>query len=645
MQTIAVQLQTILRRALASLPEPPPGDFAASVSPAADTRFGDYQTNVAMILAKPRRTNPRALATQIVAALQADAALADLSDPPEIAGAGFINFRLKQEFLARLLAALDADPARLGLDRPARPLRVVIDLSGPNIAKPMHVGHLRSTIIGDCLARVARFVGYEVVTDNHLGDWGTQFGKEIYGWKNFLNREALAADPLAEMVRVYQLASSLAEVNPGEETARQLAVLREAAVGDMIASFAGQPGVTPEALDKMRGEALAVITEADRKQTLAIAEACRAELASLQAGDPENTAIWQQCVDLSRAELDRIYARLGIHFDYQYGESFFNSKLAPLVARLEKSGVAQPGEERNGKRPLVVFFPDNPKLAENPAMIRKGDGAFNYATTDLATYEQRVNELHADTLWYVVGAPQALHFEQLNAIARRMGYAVPLVHIPFGSILGEDRKIMRTRSGENVALRDLLDEAVERARKVVDEKNATRDEPLSEEEKAEIARVVGLGAVKYAELSQHRLTDYVFSWDKMLSFQGNTAPYLQNAYVRIRSIFRRGELDPESAGDGGETLVLTEPAERELARKLAQFAETVPAVLEDFRPNLLANYLYELAGTFHAFFEACPVLKADAGSQRETRLTLCRVTMRALRVGLGLMGIEVPERM
>ena len=640
MPTIAVQLQTLLRRALATLPDPLPEDFEAAVSPAADTRFGDYQTNVAMTLAKARRMNPRALATQIVAALTTDPALASISTPPEIAGAGFINFRLLPEFLARELAALDTDPARLGLDLLSQPHRVVIDLSGPNIAKPMHVGHLRSTIIGDCLARVARFVGYEVVTDNHLGDWGTQFGKVIYGWKNFLNPASLAVDPLAELVRVYQLASSLAEINPGPETARQIAEGQQAAVEDMLRTFRGQPGVDDDALEKMRREAIAVITEADRKQTLAIADACRHELTQLQSGDPQNTAIWQQCVDLSRAELDKIYEELGVRFNYQYGESFFNSKLGPLVARLEKSGVAQPGEERNGKRPLVVFFPGDPKLADFPAMIRKGDGAFNYTTTDIATYEQRVNEIGADTLWYVVGAPQSLHFEQLNGIVRRMGNTVALTHIPFGSILGEDRKIMRTRSGENVALRDLLDEAVERARRVVDEKNAA----LPEDERAEIARIVGLGAVKYAELSQHRLTDYIFSWDRMLSFQGNTAPYLQNAYVRIRSIFRRGELDPEAPA-GSESLALTEPAERDLAKKLAQFAETVPAVLDDFRPNLLANYLYELAGAFHTFFEACPVLKADAGSQRETRLTLCRVTMRTLRVGLGLLGIEVPERM
>ena len=635
MQTIAVQLQTVLRRALATLPEPLPTDFDVIVSPAADTRFGDYQTNVAMTLAKAGRTNPRALATQIVAALTADPVLAGISAPPEIAGAGFINFRLTPEFLARELAALEADPERLGLAKTEQPRRVVIDLSGPNIAKPMHVGHLRSTIIGDCLARVARFVGHEVVTDNHLGDWGTQFGKVIYGWKSFLNRDALAADPLAELVRVYQLANSLSDSNPNEETARQLAELRVAAVEDMLASFKGQPGMDDAAMAKMRLEALAVITEADRKQTLAIAEACRVELVKLQAGDPENLGIWQQCVDLSRAELDKIYDRLGVRFDYQYGESFFNSKLAPLAARLEKTGVAQESEGA-----LVTFFPDVPTLAGSPAIIRKRDGAFNYTTTDIATYEQRVNELHGEALWYVVGAPQARHFEQINAIVRRMGYAVALTHIPFGSVLGEDRKMLSTRKGTGSSLDSLLDEAEERARVIVEEKNAA----LPAVEKAEITRIVGLGAVRYAELSQHRMTDYIFSWDKMLSFQGNTAPYLQNAFVRIRSIFRRGDLDPE--GPVGEwPLALTESAEKALAKKLAQFAEAVPAVLEDFRPNLLANYLYELAGTFHAFFEACPVLKAEAGTQRETRLTLCRVTMRTLRVGLGLLGIEVPERM
>ena len=630
MPTVVSQLQAILRRALATLPGMP-ADFDAGVTPAADLRFGDYQANAAMTLAKARRTNPRVLATQIVDALKADAELEKISEPPEIAGAGFINFRLKPEFLAAHLTMLDADPVYLGLPKPEKTLKVVIDFSSPNVAKPMHVGHLRSTIIGDCLARVARFVGHGVVTDNHLGDWGTQFGKVIYGWKHFLNETALATDPLAELVRVYQEANILAE---GGDIAHRLELLvenesqlHEKFTGTVIGDALGEPNRQRTA-DEFRTKV--------PPASFGAADACRAELARLQSGDPENLEIWQRCVDLSRAELDRIYTRLGVSFDFTFGESYFNPQLPGIVAELEKSGIAQESEGA-----LVVFFPDEPKLADKPAIIRKRDGAFNYATTDIATYEQRVGELGRDALWVVVGAPQALHFEQLNAIVRRMGYAVPITHVPFGSILGEDRKIMRTRSGDNVALKDLLDEAEERARAVVAEKNPE----LPDDEKTAIARVIGLGAVKYAELSQHRLTDYVFNWDRMLSFQGNTAPYLQNAYVRIRSIFRRGELDPEAAGAAEVSLALTEPAERDLARKLAQFAETLPAVLDDFRPNLLANYLYELAGTFHSFFEACPVLKAEAGTPRETRLTLCRVTMRTLRTGLGLLGIDVPERM
>ncbi len=644
--TIASQLQAILRRALVTLPEPPPADFDASVSPAADTRFGDYQANVAMTLAKQRRTNPRALATQIVDALKADAALESISAPPEIAGAGFINFRLKPEFLAAQLAALDADPERLGLEKPAHPLTVVIDLSGPNIAKPMHVGHLRSTIIGDALARVARFAGHKVITDNHLGDWGTQFGRIIFGWwqAEAYDKEAfalaLASDPLGELVRIYQLVDQLIKKqddfdrywNALMEKAKALAAQNEA---EGIQESGAATLDRAEALisEPKPASGFGYVIKESTDKPISIIERCRLELVKLQSGDPENLAIWQRCVDLSRKELNKIYAELTVHFDHQFGESHFNDKLAPLVARLEKEGIAQPSEGA-----LVAFFPDIPKLADKPAIIRKRDGAFNYTTTDVATYEQRVNEFHADAIWYVVGAPQALHFEQINAIVRRMGYTVPLTHIPFGSILGEDRKIMRTRSGDNVALRDLLDEAVERAHQIVGEKNA--DMPA--DEKAEIARIIGLGAVKYAELSQHRLTDYIFSWDRMLSFQGNTAPYLQNAYVRIQSIFRRAAEAgvPESA-TGGES---TEPAELQLAKKLAQFAETVPAVLEDFRPNLLANYLYELANDFHGFYEACPVLKA-ADETRATRLTLCRVAARTLRTGLGLLGIEVPERM
>ncbi len=569
-------LSAALRRALDALPEPPPADFSAPVTAAADPRFGDYQANAAMALAKARKVNPRALAGEIVEKLKGDAELARISAEPTIAGPGFINFTLKPEFLAARTRAL-LDDTKLGVPTAEKPETVVIDFSSPNIAKPMHVGHLRSTLIGDCLARVARFLGHKVIADNHLGDWGTQFGKVIYGWKNSLDRTRLAAGPLAELVRIYQVANTAAETDP------------------------------------------------------AAADGCRAELAKLQSGDPENVGIWRECVRISCEDLDRIYARLGVHFDFQLGESHFNPRLAPLVGELIGKGIAR---ESDGA--ICIFFPDNPKLAEKPAIIRKRDGAFNYATTDLATLELRVNDWGGTKLWYVVGAPQALHFEQINAAARQMGIRVPITHITFGSILGEDRKIMRTRSGENVALRDLLDEAETRAAAIITE----RSPDLPEGDRAETARIIGLGAVKYAELSQHRLTDYVFAWDRMLSFQGNTAPYLQNAYVRIRSIFRRSGAEFRAP----ERVVLQEPAELALAKKLAQFAESVPAVIDDFRPNLLAHYLYELSDVFHGFYEACPVLKSE-GATRDTRLALCELTARVLRTGLDLLGIAVPERM
>ena len=586
-------IEAALRRALVE-----EASFGPVVAPAADTRFGDYQSNAAMVLAKSRRTNPRALAAEIQGQLNADPALAELCAPVEIAGPGFLNFRLRPEFLAARLGELLADDERLGVAPVARPERIVVDLSSPNIAKPMHVGHLRSTVIGDALARTARFLGHTVITDNHLGDWGTQFGLVIYGWKHFRDEAALAGDALAELVRIYQV------------TAERVRAEKQAPAEGEI-----EPG---------------------EKAGSPVADACREETAKLQSGDPENLAIWQRCIDLSRAELEKIYAGLGVHFDLYRGESFYNDRLGPLVAQLLEQGIAEPSEGA-----LVIYFREDPKLADKPALIRKRDGAFNYTTTDLATIESRTGELGATAIWNIVGTPQTLHFEQVNAAARRMGIIVPYTHIAFGSILGEDRRLMRTRSGDSVALRDLLEEAVTRARAIVDEKNAA----LPDAEKAEIARRIGLGAVKYADLSQHRLTDYVFSWDRMLSFQGNTAPYLQNAYVRVRSIFRRGELDPDTTPavpPGG--FVLTETAERDLARKLAQFAEAVPAVLDDFRPNLLANYLYELAGTFHGFFEACPVLKAE-GAARATRLALCAVTARVLARGLDLLGIEVPERM
>jgi arginyl-tRNA synthetase len=568
METFQTLLTRELSRALAAAGLSGAGD----VVPATDARFGDYQTNAALVLAKQRGENPRKLAQQIIDHLE----VAEWCETPTIAGAGFVNLALKPQAVAARAAQLLQDD-RLGVSLAETPRRIVIDFGSPNVAKPMHVGHIRSTVLGDALARIAKFLGHDVIRDNHIGDWGTQFGMVIYGWKNLLDREALERDPIAELVRIYKTANELTKSDP------------------------------------------------------AVRDACRNELVRLQAGNEENLRIWNECVALSMREFEAAYQILDIHYDIQRGESFYNGRLPAVVDRLLKSGLAEISEGA-----VCVFFRDIPELAERPCIVRKSDGGFNYATTDVATVDYRVRDLGADTVWIVTGAPQQLHFQQIFELARREGFTTDFRHITHGSILGEDRKLMKTRSGDNVPLRELLDEAVFRAQKIVAQKNPDLDEA----EKNAIAQTIGIGAVKYADLSQYRMTDYIFSWDRMLSFQGNTAPYLQNAYVRIRSIFRKAGEEFSAPNE----IVLTEPAELILAKRLAQFAETVPQVLNDFRPNILANYLFELANAFHAFYEACPVLKADEPG-RATRLALCELTARMLQRGLELLGIAVPERM
>src|SRR5438045_7881497 len=509
MQTFQSLLTKKLSDALARAGLPEVGELTQATDP----RFGDYQSNVAFWLGKQRDENPRALAGKILARLDVD----DVCERPAVAGAGFINFTLRSAAIQKQAFEVLQDD-RLGVAETESPRRIVIDFGSPNVVKPMHVGHIRSTVLGDALARVAKFLGHEVIRDNHVGDWGTQFGMVIWGWKNLLDRQALQRNPLAEIVRVYK------ETN--ERASRD--------------------------------------TE--------VREACRQELVKLQAGDKENTDIWNECVAFSMQDFERVYKLLDIRYDLQCGESFYNDQLPKVVDRLLKAGIAEISEGA-----VVVFFWDDPDLADKPLIIRKRDGGFNYATTDLATIDYRVNELKADTIWYVVGAPQTLQFKQSFEIVRREGYKADLRHIIFGSILGEDRKLMKTRSGDNVPLRDLLEEACKRARKIIEEKNPQ----LSEDEKADIAKKIGIGAVKYADLSQYRLTDYIFSWEKMLALHGNTAPYLQNAYVRIRSIFRKageaGVATPLRGVEGGTghrpaatLLVLKEPAEINLAKRLCQ---------------------------------------------------------------------------
>jgi arginyl-tRNA synthetase len=568
METFQTLLANKLSDALAKAGLPTAGEL----TPATDARFGDYQTNAALVLGKQRGENSRTLAEKILASIDAS----DLCEPPTVAGAGFINFTLRSDVVAKKAGELLPD-IQLGVANAKSTKKIVIDFGSPNVAKPMHVGHIRSTVLGDALARIASFLGHEVIRDNHIGDWGTQFGMVIYGWKNLLDRQSLQRDPLAEIVRIYKETNEKATSDPQ------------------------------------------------------VREACRQELVKLQAGDKENIDIWNECVAFSMQDFDHVYRLLDIRFDIQCGESFYNDRLPAVVDRLLKSGIAEISEGA-----VCVFFRDIPQLADKPCIIRKRDGGFNYATTDVATVDYRINDLKADMVWIVTGAPQILHFRQIFEIARREGYKADFRHITHGSILGEDRKLMKTRSGENVPLRELLDEACKRARKIIEEKNPD----LSEAEKIDITQKIGIGAVKYADLSQYRMTDYVFSWDRMLSLQGNTAPYLQNAYVRIRSIFRKaGEPAPKI-----DKLMLRDPSEINLAKRLCQFAEIVPQVLNDFRPNILANYLFELANSFHTFYEACPVLKSDE-PVRSSRLALCDLTGRVLQRGLDLLGIKVPEKM
>ena len=573
----------------------PDADLAnVLVRPCPDPKFGDYQTNALMALANARKLNPRQLAADVVAKLD----VADSCQPVEVAGAGFLNFRLKPEALVQTLQSA-ARGEHLFFEPVLRPRTVVVDFSSPNVAKPMHVGHIRSTILGDSLARTLRLLGHRVITDNHLGDWGTQFGMLLVGWKTLLAAASLQADPLAEMERLYQTVS--AQCDPEK------------------------PAFNQAMLDR-----------------------ARSELVKLQAGDPENLAIWREMIALSRAQFDTIYRRLGVKFDHTLGESFYHPRLQPLVQELRAKGIA-----RESEGAMAVFFEDLPQLKEQPALIQKSDGAFNYTTTDLATLAHRLETWHPDEIIYVTDARQQLHFQQLFAVFRQWHpeAGVKLAHVWFGSILGEDGKPFKTRSGDTVKLSDLLDEAEERAFEVVSAKSPELPEPA----RREIARIVGLGAVKYADLLPNRQSDYIFSWDKLLALNGNTAPYLQYAYARIRSIFRKGNVgqrvspvpspqSPTTNHQSSAPLHLAAPEELALARRLLNFGLVLEAVADDYRPNFLCNYLYDLAGCFTAFYENCPVLKSEA-RQRASRLVLCDLTARVLKQGLDVLGIETLEQM
>jgi arginyl-tRNA synthetase len=572
---IELKLQAAVREIL---PDFPPVELSKILVRPCDPKFGDYQSNALMSLAKARKMNPRQLATDVLAKLEAS----EFCEKVEIAGAGFLNFWLKNSVLTQTLeAAARGEP--LFFDKAASPKTIIIDFSSPNVAKPMHVGHIRSTILGDSLARALRLLGHHVVTDNHIGDWGTQFGMLLVGWKRELNSVALQADAIGEMERLYKKISAECKENP------------------------------------------------------ATLEAARQELVKLQSGGEENLKIWCEMIALSQKQFDGIYSRLGVQFDHSLGESFYNPKLKSLVEELLEKNIAR---ESDGA--IAIFFDDNPQLKAHPALIRKSDGGFNYTTTDLATLAHRLETWKPDEIIYVTDGRQQLHFQQIFAAFQKWHgeSKTKLAHVWFGSILGEDGKPFKTRSGETVKLSDLLDEAEARAFKIVSEKSSD----LSETQRKEIARVVGIGAVKYADLLPNRQSDYIFSWDKMLALQGNTAPYLLYAYARIKSIFRKNETS-SALGTRHSALALAAPEELTLAKHLLNFGLALEAVAEEYRPNFLCNYLFELAGKFTSFYENCPVLKAEDATKRESRLALCDLAARVLKQGLDVLGIETVEQM
>ncbi len=558
----------------------------------ADPRHGDFQANGVLGYAKANKQNPRALAEKLVAALAPEVrAACDIV----VAGPGFINFTLKPAALLTWLRAYGTKEALAAGAAAASPIKGqtwVVDYSSPNTAKQMHVGHLRSAVIGEAISRLAAFGGAKVIRDNHIGDWGTQFGKLIWAYKiaaagDRAKLEAdLAADPLAEFERLYKVGNTASENDTG------------------------------------------VMAEA------------RAELVKLQAGDTENLAIWKAIGDASLTAFQTIYDQLGIHFDVTLGESFYNDKVERIYAELTDCGLAEVSDGA-----LVVFHPEHPRFKEQPFIVRKSDGAANYASSDLATILYRREHFHADAAIYVIDSRQSDHCQQLfltaqKWFAKRDWKLMRLEHTAFGTVLGENNKPLKTRTGDNIKLKDLLAEATDRAFALVNEKSAD----LPEAERRAIAAVVGVGSVQYADLSQNRSSDYVFSWGKMISLDGNTAAYLLYAAARIHSIFRKAGVAVGDAGIESATVALETPTEIALARKLVKFADALRLTTDSLRPHFLCLYLYELAGEFSTFYNADKVI-VDDPAIRARRLLLCARTLLTLETGLELLGLRTLTRM
>lgn len=533
--------------------------------------FGDYQCNHAMGLAKTLKKAPRQLAETVVKSAPSHEAVEKL----DIAGPGFLNITLKTTWLAQV-ASLAGRDERLGVPATGTGKTVILDYSSPNVAKPMHIGHIRSTVIGNALDRLHRFLGYRVLADNHLGDWGTQFGIMIMGYRHFADAQALATEPVEELERVY------------------------------VKSY-----------------------ERTKQDELWLTQA-RQELVKLQAGDAENRALWQRFVELSLGEFDHIYKRLDVKFDLVRGESYYNDRLAGVVQTLLDKGLAR---ESDG---ALMAFLDDEKLP--PCMVKKSDGGFNYATTDLATIDSRVTEFHPDKIIYVTDERQQLHFKQVFAVARKLGCTTKLEHVWFG-LMRLPEGTFSTRQGNVIKLEKYLDEAESRALAVVKETSPE----MPEDRQKIVARAAGIGGVKYADLSQNPQSLVTFTWEKALALDGNSAPYLQYAYARIASVQDKYRDQFPKTDLTQYPIVLGEPIERTLAILILRFPEVVVRAAEAYKPSVLADYLYELSSAYSTFYQNVPFLKAPEGI-RESRVNLCAVVARILARGLNLLGIETPER-
>jgi arginyl-tRNA synthetase len=571
MKTVRLALEELFRQAVLTL-QPDFSDWQRLFfQSTADEKFGDYQTNFAMAASKVFKKAPRAVAEELVAALPANGLIGKV----EIAGPGFINVFLNDRYAADLVKSSFTEKWDFSHINTAG--TVVIDYSSPNIAKPMHVGHLRTTIIGDSLKRIMRFLGYQVIADNHLGDWGTQFGKLIVGWHRWLDKENFEKDPISELERIYIAFGEAAEQDPS--------------------------------LDEL----------------------ARIELKKVQDGDPENLALWKKFVDITLSECKRIYEYLGINFDTYYGESFYHPLMPEVIRELEEKKIAV---ESDGA--LVVFFDEKSNIP--PCIVRKKDGAFLYATSDLATIKFKHDNYRMNKAVYVTDDRQALHFRQIFTIAGLLGWEMEFVHVPFG-VMSFQGEILKTRAGNTIKLKDLFREAENKGLAVVEEKNPA----LPDDEKKKIAKAVGIGALKYSDLSQNRTSNIDFSWEKALSFDGNTAPYLQYSYARVQSV-KRNAREKGFEVDRSADLILESGIERSIALSILKFPEAVEKSAELYRPNFIADHIFDLAQKFSSFYNSTPILKAELPLLK-SRLLLAEAVAEVIKTGLDLLGIDVVERM